>query len=110
MEKNKNMYLQLIASILLVYALLILGKTYEDSKILIYVLIFVIPIILVIDGFFYYFKYRKDRVKLILLTVLFLIPLIILNTKSNTLIYFLCLMIMPIIGSIIGWMHSKIKK
>lgn len=104
------MYLQLIASILLIYALLILGKTFDDSMITICVLLFMIPIILVIDGFFYYFQYKKDMIKLTLLTILFLIPLVILNTKSNTLICFLYLTIMPIVGIIISWIYSKNKK
>ncbi len=110
--KNKNIYLQFIISILLIYIFSISGQSIKDSTVLIYILIFVIPTILVIDGFLYYLKYRKNLLKLIILTmltILSLVPLIIYNTKSNTLTYFLYLTIMSIIGEIIGWIYSKIK-
>jgi len=53
---------------------------------------------------------RKSLLRLVILTILSLIPLIIYNTESNKLNYFLGLKIMPIIGTTIGWIYSKIKK
>lgn len=109
LKSKLNMYMHLIVSLLCIYIFTVVSSFFDSSMIQIYIMIFFDPILLAVNGFICYYKFRQHTLILSLLTLLSLMPLVLFNTDSNSLYYFLYLILFLLIGLGISKIYIKIK-